>query len=91
MVLKGLCESLLSFYFTGSFIAAVLQGINLSYGTAEELQGSPSGTCIPGTKVKQQNAFSMPAKGICKWDTDLSSQGSVNEEDVTPFRPFEHC
>lgn len=33
-----LCESGLSFYFTGNVIAAVLQGINISHGTVEELQ-----------------------------------------------------
>lgn len=33
-----LCESVLSFYFTRNVIAAVLQGINLSHGTVEELQ-----------------------------------------------------
>lgn len=31
-------ESVLRFYFTVNFITAVLQGINLSHGTMEELQ-----------------------------------------------------
>ena len=38
MMPDDLCERVLSFYFTGSVIAAVLQGINPSHGTVEELQ-----------------------------------------------------
>jgi len=33
-----LCEIVLSLYFTGNVIAAVLQGKNLSHGTVEDLQ-----------------------------------------------------
>ena len=38
MMADDLSESVLSFYFTGNVIAAVLQGINLSRGTVKELQ-----------------------------------------------------